>query len=120
MDIRVKRVYDPVDPSDGLRLLVDRLWPRGLSKASLKLDEWLKEISPSHELRRRFKHEPSQWPEFQKLYFKELDLQPERIEELLQKARLGRITLLFAAREREYNNAMALKNYLEKKARGSH
>ncbi len=117
MDIRVKRVYDPVEPDDGIRFLVDRLWPRGLSKASLQLDAWLKEISPSQELRRRFKHEPSQWAEFQKLYFKELDNQPEQIEELLQKARLGRITLLFAAREREYNNAVALRNYLEKKAR---
>ncbi len=119
MDIRVKRVYDPVDPDDGIRLLVDRLWPRGLSKASLKLDDWLKEISPSHELRRRFKHEASQWPEFQKLYFKELDGQADLIEELLRKACTGRLTLLFAAREREYNNAVALKNYLEQKARGA-
>ncbi len=117
MNIQVKRVYDPVEPDDGIRILVDRLWPRGLSKASLKLDAWLKELSPSHDLRRRFKHDPAHWAEFQKLYFQELDGRADQVRELLKKARSGKLTLLFAARERDYNNAVALKNYLKRKAR---
>lgn len=117
MTIQVKRVYDPPSKDDGLRILVDRLWPRGLSKASLKLDEWMKEIAPSNELRKRFGHHEGKWEEFQKLYFKELDAHPELVEKLIQMSRAGKVTLLFAAKNTEQNNAAALKNYLERKPR---
>ena len=115
MNIQVKRVYDPPSADDGLRVLVDRLWPRGLSKASLKLDEWMKEIAPSNELRQWFGHDESKWEEFQKRYFKELDNHSDLIEQLLQKSHTGKLTLLFAAKDEEHNNAVALKKYLEKK-----
>ena len=115
MNIQVKRVYDPPGASDGTRILVDRLWPRGLSKASVKLDEWMKEIAPSNELRQWFGHDESKWEEFQKRYFKELDNHSDLIEQLLQKSHTGKLTLLFAAKDEEHNNAVALKKYLEKK-----
>ncbi len=117
MDIRVKRVYDPAAKDDGQRVLVDRLWPRGLSKTSLKLDAWLKEIAPSNELRKWFSHDPAKRTEFEKRYFQELDQHPDLVEELLQRAGRGRLTLLFSSRELELNNAVALKHYLEKKSR---
>ncbi len=115
MNIQVERVYDPPSTDDGLRVLVDRLWPRGLPKASVKLDEWMKEIAPSNELRQWFGHDESKWKEFQKRYFKELDNHPDLIEQLLQKSHTGKLTLLFAAKDEEHNNAVALKKYLEKK-----
>ena len=114
MNIQVKRVYDPPSADDGLRVLVDRLWPRGLSKASLKLDEWMKEIAPSNELRQWFGHDENKWAEFQKRYFKELDGHSDLIEQLLQKSHTGKLALLFAAKDEEHNNAVALKEYLEK------
>ncbi|HEX2697945.1 MAG TPA: DUF488 domain-containing protein [Anaerolineales bacterium] len=117
MSIEIKRVYEPPSKDDGLRILVDRLWPRGMSKASLQLDEWLKDLAPSNELRKRFRHHEGKWEEFQKLYFKELDLHPELVEQLIKKSRAGKVTLLFAAKDTEHNNAVALKNYLERKAR---
>jgi uncharacterized protein YeaO (DUF488 family) len=116
MIIRIKRVYDPPSADDGLRVLVDRLWPRGLNKASLKFDEWMKDIAPSSELRQWFGHDESKWEEFQKRYFKELDSRPDLIEQLLQKPRAGRLTLLFAAKDEIHNNAVALKSYLEKRS----
>jgi len=115
--IQIKRVYDPPSKDDGLRILVDRLWPRGLSKASLKLDAWMKDIAPSNELRKRFGHHEGNWEEFKKLYFKELDEHSELVEQLIQKSRAGKVTLLFAAKDTERNNAVALKNYLERKSR---
>ncbi len=115
MNIRVKRVYDPPSASDGTRILVDRLWPRGLSKASLKLDEWMKDISPSNELRKEFGHHEGKWGEFQKRYFKELDEHPDLVKQLIQISRAEKLTLLFAAKDVEHNNAVALKEYLEKK-----
>lgn len=115
MNIQVKRVYDPPSSDDGLRILVDRLWPRGLSKASVKLDEWIKEIAPSNELRQWFGHDESKWEEFQQRYFKELDSHSDLIEQLLQKSHTGKLTLLFAAKDEEHNNAVALKNHLERK-----
>ncbi len=117
MDIRVKRVYDPAAKDDGARVLVDRLWPRGLSKSSLKLDAWLKEIAPSNELRKWFGHDPAKRAEFEKRYFKELDQHKELVEELLKKTATGRLTLLFSSRELELNNAVVLKHYLEKKSK---
>lgn len=117
MSIHVKRVYEPVKADDGYRVLVDRLWPRGLSKASLKLDAWMKELAPSNELRKWYSHDEAKWKEFQKRYFKELDGHADLVEELIQKSRAGKLTLLFATREEVRNNAVALKNYLERKSR---
>ena len=115
MSVQTKRVYAPASSEDGCRVLVDRLWPRGLSKASLRLDEWMKEIAPSSQLRRRFGHQEGHWAEFQRLYFKELDGKPALVEQLLQRSRKGTLTLLFAAREEQHNNAVALKTYLERR-----
>jgi len=117
MTVIIKRVYDPPSPGDGYRVLVDRLWPRGMSRASLELDEWMKDIAPSNELRRRFHHDVDQWEEFQEMYFKELEKNSELADILIQKARAGTLTLLYAARDEEHNNAIALKNYLERKYR---
>ena len=117
MAVNVKRVYDPPSAEDGYRVLVDRLWPRGLSKAELKLDEWMKEIAPSNELRKRFHHDANQWWEFQKMYFKELEGHSDLAEQLIQRSRAGTLTLLYAARDEEHNNAIALRNYLEGKSR---
>jgi len=115
MSVRIKRVYDPPRPEDGLRVLVDRLWPRGLSKEKAKIDQWLKQIAPSDALRKKFHHDPARWDEFRSRYFKELDRQPDAIKQLKRDARRGPVTLLFAARDVDYNNAAALKEYLTKR-----
>jgi uncharacterized protein YeaO (DUF488 family) len=113
LSVKVKRVYNDPSTEDGVRILVDRLWPRGLKKEAAKLDEWLKEIAPSDELRKWFGHDPDRWEEFKARYFHELDRQSEVISKLKEKARSGKVTLLFAARDETYNNAVALKEYLE-------
>jgi uncharacterized protein YeaO (DUF488 family) len=115
MSVRIKRVYDPPRPEDGLRVLVDRLWPRGLSKEKAKIDQWLKQIAPSDALRKKFHHDPIRWNEFRSRYFKELDRQPDAIKQLKGDARRGPVTLLFAARDVDNNNAAALKEYLTKR-----
>lgn len=107
--INVKRVYDPSKPDDGIRFLVERLWPRGVKKKVLHLDEWLKEVAPTDSLRRWFKHDPKKWDEFRDRYFAELDGKPESWHPLLKAARKGTVTLLYSARDREYNNAIAFK-----------
>ncbi|MGE5073736.1 MAG: DUF488 domain-containing protein [Anaerolineae bacterium] len=117
MSIRIKRAYEPPSTSDGSRILVDRLWPRGISKEALKLDAWMKDLSPSNELRKRFHHEEGKWAEFEKLYFKELSQQAQLVAELRKKARGHTVTLIYAARDEEHNNAVALKRYLERKSR---
>ncbi|WP_442954859.1 DUF488 domain-containing protein [Pelomicrobium sp.] len=109
----MRRVYDPPREEDGLRVLVDRLWPRGLSKEAARVDLWLKDIAPSDALRKWYGHEPSRWDEFRRRYFAELEAHRERLEELRQQARRGRVTLLFGARDEEHNNAVALRQYLE-------
>ena len=111
--IRTKRVYLPSDPEDGTRVLVDRLWPRGLKRSEAGIDRWLKEVAPSPELRRWFGHDPAKWPEFVRRYHAELDENPEPVQELLGLAERGPLTLLYAARDPERNNAVALKAYLE-------
>src|SRR5690606_4840134 len=112
--LRVKRVYDPPAPDDGLRVLVDRLWPRGLKKEDARIDLWLKEVAPSAELRRWFGHDPSRWDEFRRRYAAELRANPAVLEELRASLRgRGVATLLFAARDAERNNAVALKALLE-------
>ncbi len=114
-DLQVKRVYDPPDPSDGTRVLVDRLWPRGLTKEKAKLDLWLREIAPSDDLRKRFRHEPELWEEFQRHYHDELRGRAEAVGQLKQLAAKGRVTLLYAAQNQTYNNAVALANWLRKR-----
>lgn len=112
MDIRIKRAYDPSAPEDGYRVLIDRLWPRGRSKEALKLDEWLKELSPSTELRQWYGHEPQKWDEFRRRYFAELDAHPQEVRALLERAAHGRVTLVYGSREERINNAEALREYL--------
>jgi uncharacterized protein YeaO (DUF488 family) len=111
--IKVKRIYDPASPDDGVRFLVDRLWPRGLNKAAVKLDAWLKDFAPSDELRHWYGHDPARWEEFQRRYFAELDEKSMVRQTILPASRRGTVTLLFSSRERERNNAIALKTYLE-------
>jgi uncharacterized protein YeaO (DUF488 family) len=113
--LKIKRVYDAVDNSDGFRILVDRLWPRGLSKKKAKIELWLKDVAPSSELRKWFAHDSKKWTEFKRRYFKELaDDKPELIGLLRKKTKEGTVTLLYAAKNEEYNNAVALKEYLER------
>ncbi len=111
--IQTKRAYDPPSPDDGTRFLVDRLWPRGVKKEALKMEGWLKEVAPSEDLRRWFGHDPARWEEFCRLYFAELDGKPAVWQLVVEAARLGNVTLLYAAQDREHNNAQALKMYLE-------
>ena len=113
--IRVKRVYEPAEKSDGVRFLVDHLWPRGLKKEAVEVERWIKLVAPSNELRRWFGHEPAKWKEFQRRYFEELNEQPAIWQPLLEAAREKNITLVYSARDPDHNNAVALKSYLEKK-----
>ena len=117
-DIRLKRVYDPPAADDGARVLIDRLWPRGLSKDSVAFDLWPKEIAPSNELRRWYGHAPERWPEFRERYKAELQQAGEALDRLLALCREGRVTLLFAARDAERANAVVLKEVLEARLRG--
>lgn len=113
-DIRIARDYDDDDAgaSDGARILVDRLWPRGVSKSDLDYDEWIKEVAPSTELREWFDHDPTKWPEFRKRYRAELDDNPDAVERLLDWCRKGSVTLLYGAKDREHNQAVVLRDYL--------
>ena len=113
MDIRLKRAYEPSKKDDGFRVLVDRLWPRGVSKSSARIDLWLKEIAPSAALRKWFGHDPLKWDTFRARYFRELQKNPEAVAQLNEIIRNGPVTLLFAAKDQEHNNAAALKEYLE-------
>ena len=113
--IHLKRVYDKPGPRDGVRFLVERLWPRGLSKSDLQMDAWLKEAGPSGTLRKWFSHDPGKWAEFQRKYFAELNQHPETWEPISQAARRGAVTLLYSSHDTEHNNAAALKRYLERK-----
>jgi len=117
MKLAVKRVYAPPAAGDGLRVLVDRLWPRGLSKASARVDLWAKELAPSDALRRWYGHDPEKWPEFQKRYAAELKDRATALDELAARARKQKVTLLFGAKEERRNNAVALKSILERRAR---
>lgn len=112
--IKIKRVYDPFEPSDGTRFLVDRFWPRGMRKGSLKMQAWLREAAPSDGLRRWFAHDPQKWDEFVVRYFAELEAGREGIAPIIEAAAKGDVTLLYSARDTENNNAAALKKYIEK------
>ncbi len=115
--VRTKRAYDPPGADDGARFLVDRLWPRGVRKSALKLDGWLKDVAPSDRLRKWFGHDPERWEGFLERYFAELDEKPDALRPLLDAARSRHgVTLLFAARDAERNNAAALKRFLESRA----
>jgi uncharacterized protein YeaO (DUF488 family) len=116
--IQTKRVYDLAKQSDGARFLVDHLWPRGLKKEALQVEQWIKLVSPSNRLRDWFGHEPAKWKEFQRRYFAELNEKPDAWKTLLEAARVKDITLVFSARDVEHNNAVALRNYLQRKLAG--
>ena len=113
--IRIKRVYEPPSEQDGFRILVDRLWPRGLSKESAQIDLWLKDVAPSDDLRKWFSHDPKKWLEFKKKYRKELDEKNELVSRLgsLRKEKKS-MTLLYGAKDTEHNNAVFLQEYLQK------
>lgn len=112
--VHLKRVYDPASPADGTRVLVDRLWPRGLSKAKAKIDLWLKEVAPSTELRKWFGHDPQRWDEFRHRYIEELKQHPEDLAKLRELASKGPLTLLYAARDEQHNDAVVLRDVLLK------
>jgi len=113
--IRIKRVYDAPGPEDGRRILVDRLWPRGLTKEKAKIDYWAKDISPSNELRKWYGHEPAKWDEFRKRYFAELDRNAPGVDALIEAVGKGPVSFVYSSTERTINNAEALKLYLERK-----
>jgi uncharacterized protein YeaO (DUF488 family) len=114
VDIRLKRAYDPASPSDGYRVLIDRLWPRGVSKQQAKVDEWQKELAPSTELRQWFGHEPDRFAEFRRRYVGELRGQRPRLAELRRRAREGTLTLVYAAHDSEHNDAVVLAEVLRR------
>lgn len=113
MDIKIKRVYDEPEKSDGTRILVDRIWPRGVSKEDAKLKDWIKEIAPSTELRKWFDHKEERFEEFSKRYKKELESQTDLVNSLLQHAKENQLTLLYGARDEKHNQAIVLKEFLE-------
>jgi uncharacterized protein YeaO (DUF488 family) len=108
LDVRIKRVYDPAEPGDGYRVLVDHVWPRGVSRERAKLDEWARELAPSDELRRWFDHIPERFGEFRTRYRGELGANEAKLHELRARAREGRLTVLYAARDEQHNNAVVL------------
>lgn len=110
--VKLKRVYDPVSRKDGPRFLVERLWPRGLAKERVRATAWLKEVGPSTELRRWFNHDPLKWSRFRTRYFRELDSRPESWRPIAAAARRGVVTLLYSSHDEQYNNALALQEYL--------
>ena len=114
--IALKRAYDPVSDKDGKRFLVERLWPRGISKARLKAHAWLKEAGPSTELREWFSHDPGKWNAFRQRYFRELDARPEAWKPIISAARRGRVTLVYSSHDMQHNNAAALQQYLQRKS----
>ena len=117
--IQTKRVYEAREPGDGTRFLVERLWPRGITKESLADAAWLRDVAPSAELRRWFGHDPAKWEEFRRRYFAELDEHPSAWQPILEAARQGNVTLLYSARDTEHNNARALVEYVEVHARAA-
>jgi len=113
--IKIKRAYEDVSPDDGVRFLVDRLWPRGVSKEALQIKAWVKDVAPSAELRKWFGHDPAKWAEFQRRYGAELKSKPETWQPLQDAARQGTVTLVYGAKDTEHNDAVVLKSFLESK-----
>ena len=114
MDVRLKRAYDPAEPTDGHRVLIDRLWPRGVSRDRAKLDDWEKELSPSKELRQWFAHEPERFDEFRRRYIEELRNRRPRLTSLRRRAREGTLTLVYAAHDAQHNDAVVLAEVLRR------
>jgi uncharacterized protein YeaO (DUF488 family) len=119
MEVRLKRAYEPPAASDGYRLLVDRLWPRGVKRAEARLDEWARELAPSVELRRWFGHDPGRFEEFRRRYTDELAGQEEKLRELRRRAREGALTLVYSARDVEHNDAVVLAEILRRGRRAA-
>ena len=115
--LKIKRVYEAPSDDDGCRVLVDRLWPRGLTKAAAHVDLWLKDLAPSAELRKWFAHDPGKWKVFQERYFAELQDSDEALHRLSEQMRKGRVTLLYGAKDDAHNNAVALQAYLKTRRR---
>lgn len=113
MTISLKRAYAEPSNTDGYRVLVDRVWPRGVTRERLQLDAWVKELAPSTELRKWFAHDPEKWKQFKRKYFSELDECSEEVGRLLEMLATGRVTLVYSARNDKFNNAIALKEYIE-------
>ena len=114
--LSVKRAYEQPASADGQRVLVDRVWPRGVKKEALDLDDWLKDVAPSTKLRKWFGHDPEKWDEFRDRYFRELDAQPDAVAALLERGAKSKVTLVYGAKDTVHNQAVALKDYLIKKA----
>ncbi len=112
MDVRLKRAYDEPADDDGYRVLIDRLWPRGVARERARLDEWARELAPSTELRRWFGHEPERFAEFRRRYSAELEAQSDKLEQLRERARRGTLTIVYAARDTEHNDAVVLADIL--------
>lgn len=112
VDVRTKRAYDPPEPGDGHRVLIDHVWPRGVRRDALRLDEWARELAPSDELRRWFNHRPERFGEFRARYRAELSAHADKLAELRERARKGPLTIVYAARDREHNNAVVLAELL--------
>ncbi len=113
--IQVKRVYEPIDPNDGYRILVDRLWPRGISREKAGIDQWLKQLSPSNELRKWYNHEQARWPAFKERYLEEIRALDDSLKQELKShlSEQSRVTFLFSSKELTYNNALALKQFCD-------
>jgi uncharacterized protein YeaO (DUF488 family) len=114
MDVRLKRAYEPPAPSDGYRVLIDRIWPRGVSRQQARLGEWARELAPSNELRRWFDHDPARFAEFRRRYSDELTAQNDKLRELRRRARTGTLTLVYGARDTEHNDAVVLAEILRR------
>jgi uncharacterized protein YeaO (DUF488 family) len=119
MDVRIKRAYEPPTASDGYRVLIDRIWPRGVTREEAHLDEWARELAPSGELRRWFGHEPTRFGEFRRRYTDELGAHKEKVRELRRRAREGTLTLVYGARDTEHNDAVVLAEVLRRGRRFS-
>lgn len=117
MSIALKRAYDPPAEGDGCRVLVDRIWPRGITKEDLQIDAWLENLAPSTALRKWFGHDPKKWDEFKQRYAKELEQRSEALDALAERARAGPVTLVFGAKDTAHNNAVALREQLERRLR---
>lgn len=115
MAVLLKRAYDQPVRSDGCRILVERLWPRGLAKAAARIDLWAKDAAPSTALRRWFGHDPKKWREFRRRYFNELRGRPKALEPIFERLRAGSVTFIFASRESRFNGAVALRDYVERR-----
>jgi uncharacterized protein YeaO (DUF488 family) len=116
MPIKLKRAYEAAEPDDGYRILVDRIWPRGVSRVAAGIDLWLKEVAPSNELRKWFGHDPAKWSDFRDRYFRELKANPQAVTQLAAQVRKGKVTLVYGAKDADHNQAVALKEYLESAA----